>query len=99
LTDTGRRWDGDNFNVRDKVERMENGDQKPEIGVRVAAVSDWKFRTTWDIIKATEKGLLSDKVMLNTHPQRWDYKFWPWVKELVWQNFKNVIKKYFYVRT
>jgi len=99
LTDTGRRWDGEAFNVRDKVEGMEDGGQSSEVGIRVAAVCDLRFRTTWDIIKAIEEGLLPDKVMLNTHPQRWDDKFWPWVNELVLQNFKNVIKKIFYVRT
>ena len=31
-----------------------------------------RFRHTWDIIEAAEKGLLPDKIMLNTHPQRWD---------------------------
>lgn len=36
--------------------------------------------------------------MLNIHPQRWDDKPWPWVKELVWQNVKNVVKRAFYVR-
>ena len=49
------------------------------------------FRHTWDIIAAAEKGLLPDKIMLNTHPLKW-------TKELVWQNVKNVVK-YFCVRT
>jgi len=57
-----------------------------------------RFRYTWDIIEAVDKGLLPDRVMLNTHPQRWDDRFGPWMKELVWQNVKNVIKKYFYVK-
>ena len=52
-----------------------------------------RFRHTWDIIAAAERGLLPDKIMLNTHPQRWDDRFGPWVKELVWQNVKNVIKR------
>jgi len=62
------------------------------------AFSDLRFRSTFDIIEAVEKGLLMDKMMINTHPQRWNDRFGPWVKELVWQNMKNVIKKYFYVR-
>ncbi len=53
-----------------------------------------RFRYTWDIIEAVEKGLLSDKIMLNTHPQRWTDRPLPWVKELVGQNVKNVIKKW-----
>jgi len=35
---------------------------------------------------------LPDKIMLNTHPQRWDDRAWPWVRELVAQNVKNIIK-------
>ena len=31
--------------------------------------------------------------MLNTHPQRWNDRFGPWAKELVWQNVKNVVKR------
>jgi hypothetical protein len=27
------------------------------------------------------------------HPQRWHDRTLPWVKELVWQNVKNVVKK------
>ncbi len=37
--------------------------------------------------------MLPDKIMLNTHPQRWNDKPWPWVKEFVGQNFKNVVKR------
>ena len=56
-----------------------------------------RFRSTQDIIEAAEEGSLPDKVMLNVHPQRWDDRLGPWVKELVWQNMKNVVKKYFFV--
>ncbi|MBA7690127.1 hypothetical protein ES703_98651 [subsurface metagenome] len=37
--------------------------------------------------------------MLNTHSQRWNDRFGAWVKELVWQNLKNVVKIYFFVET
>ncbi len=53
-----------------------------------------RFRSTWDIIEVAERGLLSDKIMLNTHPQRWTDRTLPWVKEFVGQNVKNVIKRY-----
>ena len=29
-----------------------------------------RFHSTFDIIEAAEKGLLPDRVMINTHPQR-----------------------------
>ena len=54
---------------------------------------DLRFRYAWDIIEAAEKGLLPDKVMLNVHPQRWTDRPWPWVREMVGQNVKNVIKR------
>jgi hypothetical protein len=91
--------------VRGQKSEVRKG-QKSEVGKRQMSdvrcqksdVGDLRFRHTWDIILAAERGLLPDKVMINTHPQRWDDKFGPWVKELVWQNVKNVVK-YFYVRT
>jgi len=57
-----------------------------------------RFRSTFDIIEAAEKGLLPDKIMINVHPQRWNDKFIPWAKEFVWQNMKNVVKKYYFVK-
>jgi len=56
-------------------------------------VGGLRFRYTWDIIEAADRGLLPDKVMLNVHPQRWGDRFGPWVKEFVGQNMKNVVKK------
>ncbi len=57
-----------------------------------------KFHSTFDIIKAAEEGRLPDKIMMTFHPQRWSDKPVPWVKELVWQNVKNV-GKFFLVRS
>ncbi len=31
--------------------------------------------------------------MITFHPQRWTDKPGPWVKELVWQNVKNLVKR------
>jgi len=76
LTDTGRAWNTSIGNVRDKVQSK----------------YDYSFKSTFDIIRALENDELPDKVMLNIHPQRWNNSFLPWVKELVWQNTKNVIK-------
>jgi len=59
--------------------------------------SSYKFHATSDIIKAAEEGKLPDKIMMTFHPQRWTDKPIPWVKELVWQNVKNV-GKYFLVK-
>ena len=91
LTDTGRRWDGDAFNVRDKVETLERGNVRTV--KREMAFEGLRFRHTWDIIEAVEKELLPDKIMINTHPQRWTDNPMDWTKELVWQNVKNVVKR------
>lgn len=109
LTDTGRRWDGDKYAIRDKVEDTcvhitelcygeedskqsnKREEEKKMIGLEV---KKWpKFHSTFDIIEAAEKGLLPDKIMINTHPQRWTDKPLPWIKELVTQNIKNVAKR------
>jgi hypothetical protein len=50
------------------------------------------LHTTFDIIRAIEKGKLPDKIMLTIHPQRWDGRPFPWIRELIWQNVKNVGK-------
>ena len=52
----------------------------------------FRFRSTEDIINAAEDGLLPNQIMMTFHPQRWTDKPVLWVKELIWQNFKNVIK-------
>jgi len=133
LTDTGRRWDGENVSVRDKAEggrlkaEGKGTEKKAESGERRAksenpykdwkvipikyrthtdvspspippfSLSQYKFHSTTDIINAAENGQLPDKIMMTFHPQRWTDKPLPWVKELVWQNLKNV-GKYFLVR-
>lgn len=76
LTDTGRTWNTSGGNIRDKVQFN----------------YDYHYRSTLDIIRAIKKNELPDKILLNVHPQRWSNKFFPWGKELVWQNMKNVVK-------
>ncbi|RZB29722.1 MAG: hypothetical protein SRB1_02002 [Desulfobacteraceae bacterium Eth-SRB1] len=108
LTDTGRRWDGDSVSVRDKVggQRRKQGDASflPGMnrmgflagtdGRKKKEFKDLRFRYTWEIIEAAERGVLPDKVMINTHPQRWTDNSLEWMKELVWQNIKNLAKKF-----
>lgn len=86
LTDTGRRWDGDKVSVRDKV-------KETKVKVRASWFSKLGLRKTKDIIEAGEKGLLPDKTMINTHPQRWTDNPLSWTGELVAQNIKNLIKR------
>ena len=69
------------------------GCQKSEVKRPKREIGNLRIRHTWDIIEAAGNGLLPDKVMINTHPQRWDDRLGPCVKELVWQNIKNVVKR------
>ncbi len=83
LTDTGRRWDGWKMSLRDKVPQQEKWIKEELV-----------FHSTDDIIRvAREGGRLPDKIMFTFHPQRWNDKPLPWVKELVLQNVKNVAKR------
>lgn len=88
LTDTGRRWDGYKVSIRDKISNQQKLWEKQGL----------IFHSTKDIINAIEENKLPDKIMMTFHPQRWHAKPLPWIKEIIVQNIKNVIKKYFFVR-
>lgn len=77
LTDTGRSWNSVDSNMRDKVQSKFN----------------YALRSTIDIMEALHSSDLPDRLMLNIHPQRWHDHYLPWLKELVWQNTKNVGKR------
>jgi hypothetical protein len=79
LTDTGRRWDAYKYNVRDKVETSFH----------------FPIRKTPDLINHLKTDLLPAVIMLNMHPQRWNDSYFRWVKELIWQNAKNQVKRFF----
>ena len=85
LTDTGRRWDGYKVSVRDKIPGHQERWEREGL----------VFRHTKDVIRAINEGRMPDKVMMTFHPQRWhdwpEFKF-PWIKELLLQNAKNVVK-------
>jgi len=83
LTDTGRKWDGDKVSVRD----------------RVNSIIELNFHETQQIINVANKGGLPDKIMFTFHPQRWNDNLFVWGKELILQNVKNVVKKFFYVKS
>ncbi|MCR4764634.1 MAG: hypothetical protein K5856_00445 [Bacteroidaceae bacterium] len=82
LTDTGRRWDGYKVSVRDKIEGYQE-----EWNAK-----GWVFHTTDDIIRVLQVNQLPDQLMITTHPQRWFNFGFGWIKELVMQNVKNIVK-------
>jgi len=83
LTDTGRRWNGEDVSIRDKVTRRKN-----------SKFSNLKFHSTIDIINAVGKSRFPGKAMINTHPQRWHNNPVLWTKELIGQSMKNVVKRF-----
>jgi len=88
LTDTGRRWDGWNTSVRDKVPQQELWNKQ-----------GLTFHSTQDIIVAIESGRtlnvveLPNQIMMTFHPQRWTNGGLHWIKELFLQGVKNRVKK------
>ncbi len=83
LTDTGRRWDGYQVSVRDKIPQYQEEWTK----------KGWSWHSTKELICAVEEERMPRHVMLTTHPQRWTNHRWEWTKELLIQNVKNVVKR------
>ena len=83
LTDTGRRWDGFNVSLRDKVPVYQDE------WIRQGLV----FHSTDDVIDAIEKEKLPKQLMMTTHPQRWTDRREEWLKEKATQSTKNMVKR------
>jgi hypothetical protein len=76
LTDTGRKWNHAGASIRDRVD----------------SGFDIRVNSTGHLMELAREGRLPEQMMINTHPQRWEDRVGPWVKELVWQNVKNAVK-------
>ena len=79
ITDTGRKWNNSEASIRDKV------DSPFQIEVN----------STYHLINLAAQNKLPAKMMINTHPQRWNNGFGNWLIELVGQRVKNVVKRVF----
>jgi len=77
ITDTGRKWNNRDASIRDKVE----------------SPFEIEVKSTEHFIELIKAGKMPEKMMINTHPQRWNDDLLPWVVELVGQSVKNQIKK------
>lgn len=82
LTDTGRRWDGWQVSLRDKIPQQEKWIKQGLV-----------FRSTNDIIRAVNEERMPNKIMMTFHPQRWNNKPLLWLEEYFWQNIKNQGKR------
>lgn len=83
LTDTGRRWDGYKVSVRDRIPEFQD----------IWATEGLVFHSTDNLIAAANEGRLPRKIMITTHPQRWNEQFAPWFYEFLIQNLKNLVKR------
>lgn len=81
LTDTGRCWNGYKYSVRDKMPQQEQWIKQGLV-----------FRTTNDIIKVAKEDRLPSQIMITVHPQRWSNNYFEWIKELLSQRLKNMVK-------
>jgi len=81
ITDSGRSWNKTKAVIRDKVNTKFSYD----------------IKNTTELINMISEGLLPDKIIINTHPQRWSDPGFFWLNELIFQNLKNQIKR-FYVK-
>lgn len=77
FTDTGRYWNTDEFNVRDKV---------------LTKNQTIKVNGTKGLIDFLS--VCKSDISINTHPHRWYDNFLGWSFEYIFQNLKNVGKKY-----
>ena len=57
---------------------------------KVDSKYDFDFSSTQQIIDNRDR--LPSKIMFTIHPQRWHDSAFPWLRELIWQNAKNIIK-------
>lgn len=95
LTDTGRRWDGSKYSVRDMAWVPDAS--KYKVSVKTSRINrgflQKNFHSTDEIIAATQDNRLPHRVMINFHPQRWTNQKLLWTQELLLQNIKNIVKQ------
>ena len=77
ITDTGRKWNDDKANVRDKVNSCYN----------------IPINNMNQLIKFFQEDKMPSEIIINIHPHRWFNYNLDWYKELIIQNLKNCIKK------
>ena len=87
LTDTGRSWNG--MSRRDKVAER----------ALAWKAKGWVYEKTDDVIKALKEGSFPKRLMMTTHPQRWTDNMLEWMRELVMQRMKNIIKRFLIVNS
>lgn len=90
LTDTGRRWDGYQVSVRDKIPLYQ--EEWNRLGL--------SFHSTPQLIRALREGRIAaafaaqpHSLLITTHPQRWTNAPLLWLTEYLLQHAKNSVKR------
>jgi hypothetical protein len=104
LTDTARMWDGDKYNVRDKLMKKQDlnsdsklsgkGNKQEESVKNPVGNTNRKIHTTFDVMDWLKTTSAPTTVMITTHPQRWTDNPVEWYVELLKQKIKNSVKKF-----
>jgi hypothetical protein len=100
-TDTARMWDGEKYNVRDKLATIRekfSGNKSEVKKLKLKSKQDekdsLKIHSTFDFINWFQHNPKQPVIMITTHPQRWTDDSIDWYLELFKQSFKNVVKKF-----
>ncbi len=79
FTDTGRSWNSIS-SIRDVSQSLYNS--------RLSTIY-----STIDLINYINSEP-EKSIMISVHPQRWNADYFLWLIELIWQNTKNIVKRY-----
>ena len=94
MTDTGRMWDGGKYSIRDRVETHALSNNTTNENSAVKYINTTKsYHTTEEIICSLQTNSFPLQTMITSHPQRWTNSKFEWIKELIFQRVKNVIKR------
>ena len=77
ITDSGRAWNNENINRRDKVDSKFN----------------FSFNHTEEIISAINEKKLPNKIMINIHPEHWAETKFEWYRIYLNRKLRNTVKK------
>ena len=77
ITDSGRAWDNETINLRDRVDTK----------------FKFFFKHTEEIIESLKNDKLPSKIMINIHPEHWAEDNIEWYKIMLIRKVKNFVKK------
>jgi hypothetical protein len=86
LTDTGRTWADRKIRVKDTIDGLRKGE-----GIGLSEVYPNSISSTDEVIRLIKSQKIP-QICLLVHPNRWCNEYSGWIKELLFQNVKNIGK-------